>query len=525
MKILAPVRSTESPRTKTLAYLLAAFLILLLVSLHTARFAGHDYREDEVNTVHAANVKDIPSIVQWLAYSGDHPPVWRILAVTWIDLFGMQPEVVRFSSTLLTLLTLALVFRLSSDLFDTRTGLIAVIFLGVSPFFQFYGHELRPYAVLALCSIGLPLMFLRWLRHPRYAFAVVGVGVLAVYTHLFALYLIAALMLTFVLLVRWNAGLYLRAFGLFALIGLSFTPWLLPIFHNIFVSSSGGAFYTLATDSQGLMEFLRAMQGMPVFALSGLAIPISLAYPVKRADTRYNAVLRFGLEWRRLYILSIIILSFVLAIVSNTVVHNLTPRNMMIIVPLLAVAAAYQIRVFKRTWQIAILAVVLLSGILGFRKYNLTMPFEQIVATIQPTYQPACDMIVTNVNHHEAGTSSLAYFLIDWLPAAKTQMWHILEPEMRGLFNVEVDVLPNVVRVADDLEQFEAFIAPANRVWFIQYAGPPFPQGVGPLTMPYQSRIEELFVGQPATSLSMEVPPEAAYVVTEYRRRDGAPCP
>lgn len=520
MKILDPVRSVESTRQQAAVLVAVSVLILLLVSLHTARFVDHDYREDEINTIRAASVKDIPGVVQWLAYNGYHPPGWRIFAVTWIDVFGRHESITRFTSALLTVLTLALVFRLAADLFDRRTGLIAVAFLGLSPFFQYYSHELRPYAMLAMAAAGLQLVFLRWLRCPSstLAFALVGLGVLALYTHYFALYLIATLVLTALLLVRWNTNFLLRTLRLFILMGLSFTPWLLPILHNIVVASPGGAFYTLTTDGEGVMEFLRAFQGMPVFALSGLAIPISLTFPVKRGR---NWPFRFDAEWRRLYVILVPLFSLLLALVGNLALHNLTPRNMMIITPSLAVAAAYQIRVFKGAWRWLILLVVLLVGLLGFRKYNLTVPFRGIAAAMQPAYQPG-DLIVTNVNHHEAGTSSLAYYLLDWLPGGlnKTDMLHILEPEMRGLFDVQVDPLPNVIQDAgpDTQARFESLIQNAERLWLIQYVGPPFPQGSGPLTPIYRGIIESAFAECRIRRLPMEVPPDAAYTVTEYHR-------
>jgi len=156
MKIIQVVRSGRKIWPgKATAYVSVAILMMLIVSIHSFHFAGRNFREDEINTIHAAKVLSSSQTVQWLAVEGFHPPGWRLVATAWVKQFGMAEPMARYMSTLFTLLTLAVVFRLGADLFDRQVGLIAVLIIGMLPFFHFFSHELRPYSALVLCVAGM----------------------------------------------------------------------------------------------------------------------------------------------------------------------------------------------------------------------------------------------------------------------------------------------------------------------------------------------------------------------------------
>ena len=516
MKILVPVRSAASQPVRQQLYLLAAIALVLIIALHNLHFAKLDYREDEIHTLHMARELSIPRLVQYLGANDIHPPVWRIFAVGWINTFGLDAGVVRSLSALFTLLTLACTFRLASDLFSHTVGLIAVIVLGCLPFFQFYGHELRPYAVLAMTAVGMQWSLLRWIQRRKFVYALLFfvLGTLALYTHFFAIFALAALFITALIVARPERGFILWLVGLFAAIALSFIPWIIPLLHGMFVRDPGGAHYTLEQNAEGFITLLRAMQGLPLLVLPALLIPVSMAYPYTRHVPA--PAMRFQPEWRRIYVIVFPVLALLLILLTDRFVSILTPRNLMIVVPSLAILTAALLAVITPVLRNLMVALIVLSGIFGFQSFNLTVPYQGIVDILKPAFQPG-DRIVSNINHNEVGVSALVYYLLDFMPGQVhvNEMVHIVEPDVVALFQRQLTPVANLVR--DDspaaVADFERFLDDTQRVWFIQYDGPPFLK----LPQAFQQALDVRFTACQTHTLPMAIPPDSNYVVIEYR--------
>ncbi|PJF20350.1 MAG: hypothetical protein CUN56_16615, partial [Phototrophicales bacterium] len=124
----------------------------------------------------------------------------------WVIAFGHTETIVRFLSTLTTVLTLAMFYRFTSDLFDKQTGRIALFMLGTLSIFVFYTHEARPYAALAFGAVGFQWALLRFIRRPNrtYALLTLALGVIPFYQHPFLLYVYGAQVVAILLFVRWN---------------------------------------------------------------------------------------------------------------------------------------------------------------------------------------------------------------------------------------------------------------------------------------------------------------------------------
>lgn len=534
MRITNSVQRRNLWPSKSLATVLAACLMVLFVAIPTYRFSDRNYREDEINTLHAAKVLSVSGVVQWMANEGFHPALWRVTATSWADAFGDAEPVARYLSTLLSILAFALVFRLGADLFDYQVGLIAVLIMGALPFFQFHGHELRPYPALAATVAGTQVMFVRWLRHQnfRYALLFVVFGIAAIHTHYFAVYALIALGITMVVLVRWDRDVYLRVAGLFVAIGLSFLPWTLAILHGALVTNEGGIDYSLSSNLEGVVVLTRNIQGITLFILTGLLIPVGAVYPfLKDASGRERALFRAVPEWRRWFVIVLSAAMLLVAFSANVVIRNLTPRNMMIIVPSLAVAGAFQLRAFR--WEARLVPVTLigLMGLLVFHGYSPNIPYRQTVAFVSETYQDG-DRVVTNINHHGAGATAMTYFLVDWLPQgiAKEDIFHFVEPDIRATFAVAPDPLPDGHVVKDDdpetLARFEAFLDEAERVFFISYYGPPL-YSFTPLTETYLGILEARYVKVREVVLDTPYPESTerdTYTLAEYRLRSSLPA-
>jgi hypothetical protein len=498
--------------------LLAAVLLVAMVALHTANFSGRDFREDEIYTVHAAQIMNTSEVVQWIGTGGVHPAGWRVIAVWWVQLFGEAGKtepVARYFSTLVTLLALALVWRLGADLFGWPAGAYAVFVLGTLPFAQFFMGEFRPYSALVLVTAGLTLTLLRWVRRPDFAHALgfVGMGVVALQTHYFAGYVLAGLALAFVLLVRWEWGLYLRAFGLFAAIAISFTAWLLPLAHR-FLAGAGGVPYALPSDRlffRGLHDQMMLEPvaiGRLLLFVGGLAILGAGIAGLRGREAGPAGRFRFGAGGAALTVLIVPAVALALAFVANRfATGSATPRNLIILVPYLALIAAVGLQ--RLPWQARLAAIVLLTypALTEFRTYRPNAPYRALVAFMAPAYQPG-DRLVAHVMDNRASTQVLAYYLADRLPGGldRARVMHIGGSSHRYPF----DPIARQVFTSDaaTLAEFARFLDGAERVWLIMY------NRTG-LLDPFLEVLGRDFAGARRAVLQDDT---SVYEIVEYRR-------
>lgn len=161
------------------------------------------------------------------------PPLYHLLLHYWIFLTGDSPAAVRFLSVIPGMPALAATFTLAYRLGGRRAALAALFLAAISPLGVYYSQEARMYMwMTALGTLSLaifvrlyapPVLPPRWLRW-GILYAVVSVAVL--YTHHFAIFIIAA-QSVFVAW-RWRVGLRRAALwlGIHTAIFLTYLPWL-----------------------------------------------------------------------------------------------------------------------------------------------------------------------------------------------------------------------------------------------------------------------------------------------------------
>ena len=230
--------------SSSVSILLAAILVLLITLVQTSVYGQRNYREDEINSIHAALIKSPSEIVEWMA--GDvHPPGWRLAADFWVDSFGATEPVTRWSSKLINLLTFALVFQLGRHLLDRRLAFYAMLLLGVYGFASNGMYEFRPYSMLVAVTSALHLVYYRWLLKPtpRLMVIYVALGIAAIYTHFFVVFVFAAHLLLLLILRRFQRKLYRDTIMMWVFIGLSFLVWL-PSLLSVMLGPFSGGYYT-----------------------------------------------------------------------------------------------------------------------------------------------------------------------------------------------------------------------------------------------------------------------------------------
>ncbi len=402
-----------------------ALLMLLITVLHTQVYAGRNYREDEINSIHAALIKSPPEIVRWMA--GDvHPPGWRLFADFWVDTFGVAEAITRWSSQLLNLLTYALVFLLGRQLIDRRAALYAVALLGVYGFAANGMYEFRPYAMLVALTTALHLAFYRWLVKPGSTVMILYVvlGIAAIYTHFFAFYIFAAHAVFLIVFHRARRRAYLNSLLMWVFIALSFSPWIIPLLGVMLGPFSGGYYVDLPDELYQHLHFRPEI----IFAFL-LLLALFAPRLLRRRGLTSDAFtpLRWRVHWNLFFPLVLLLATLLAAGLANTIYGSLNARGLQSVVMLIALLMALGLRTLpvQAGGIMMILLYVMAPQNIFIQPSN--GPYREIVATMAQRYEND-SILLTEFNWAWRWLTPAAYFLMDFTPdqMSKERMFHVI---------------------------------------------------------------------------------------------------
>jgi mannosyltransferase len=207
---------------------LLLLIILLALGQRLYRLDAQSLWYDEGFSVYLARM-DLPEITARTA-ADIQPPLYYYLLHAWTGLLGDSEKALRGLSLLFGVLAIPLIYGLASELFHSRlAALLAALLLAVSPLHVWYGQEARMYTLLTfLCLLSsYCLLLLIWLcrplpgsggqRMPRTPttgwagaaaetslwVAFILINVAALYTHYFAVFVIACQVI-YLVVVWWG---------------------------------------------------------------------------------------------------------------------------------------------------------------------------------------------------------------------------------------------------------------------------------------------------------------------------------
>lgn len=171
----------------------AIVAVLALVALGIRLAIPRGLWLDEAISLKQAHLS-LPQLIQELAHTDRHPPLHHAVLWVTIRLFGDSDLAVRGPSIAAGVLLVPAVYALAAELYDRRTGVAAALLTTVAPILVWYSQEARGYALETLFATLTVLGCVRVLHHGhRRDWALHAVAAaLAVWTHWFAIFLVAA---------------------------------------------------------------------------------------------------------------------------------------------------------------------------------------------------------------------------------------------------------------------------------------------------------------------------------------------
>lgn len=121
---------------------------------------------DETFSVWLAK-QSIPDLLQWTAKIDPHPPFYYLLLHYWAAYFGDTPYYVRLLSAFFGTFTIPVVYLIGKRTSGAAVGLIAALFLALSPFNIYFSQETRMYTVLTFNAAMAIYALSKLLTDPR----------------------------------------------------------------------------------------------------------------------------------------------------------------------------------------------------------------------------------------------------------------------------------------------------------------------------------------------------------------------
>ncbi len=221
-------------KTKYIVYfgLLVAFLFRMF------NFNYEGLWNDELFTVSSAHPNlSIIEVINYLK-KDIHPPLHNILCNIWIKIFDYNDKSFRLLNILFGVVGVYSVYALAKLLFNKRVGLYAMVFAVLNRYLIMYSQEVRSYGLLFLLANFSFYFFIKLIRDGfnfKNASWYIVVTTAMLYTHYFALFVIASQFFCFLFLIDWKAfkKRALKYIVTFLLPNLLFLFWVPIIFKHL----------------------------------------------------------------------------------------------------------------------------------------------------------------------------------------------------------------------------------------------------------------------------------------------------
>ncbi|MDX1992487.1 MAG: glycosyltransferase family 39 protein [bacterium] len=386
------------------------YLALLPILLLAFAFLVHwlDFTPlwaDEGWTIQATDdLNPVVTVRDWVAVDV-HPPLFFILLDGWRAFTGDSIFELRYFSVLLSLLGVAVMFRLGQSVYSTRAGVLAALFYGLHDLVKVLTQEVRHYPLQMLLVAVVLWMYWRWWRRgwrlPKrstgLAFVLAGAALL--YTHYWGGFVLLGLAVHALLTARKRLLPFIVAF---AAIGLLYLPWLPVVIRQVTMERPFGLPHALTNGRYVYAVLIYQLVGVPelFWIVMGAAGLIGSFSPRRWPPTAAS-----------LLPLPVILLPPLLSVLINTVYPILSFRSLAVVVPAVMLLAAHGLSRFRMPEQGFIVAFVLLYSLSKTSAQPLERPPWPPIAAYLGQHTTAQDAILLELN---TDVDPMTYYLDRW---------------------------------------------------------------------------------------------------------------
>ncbi len=169
--------------------LIALFGILLIgLFLRVYDLGGESIWFDEGYSIRFANL----SLSQIFFLPENNPPLYYIILHWWINLFGDSEFSIRFPSVIFGFLSIYMIYKVGSQIYNKDVGILSSLLLGLSAFHIRYSQEARTYSLSTLLTLISIYFFISLHRKGNYTVLLgyIFFSTLLIYSHIYGLFII-----------------------------------------------------------------------------------------------------------------------------------------------------------------------------------------------------------------------------------------------------------------------------------------------------------------------------------------------
>jgi 4-amino-4-deoxy-L-arabinose transferase-like glycosyltransferase len=364
-------------------------LILTLAALiRVYNINKESFWADEGWTMILAKGPGLSDIVQTMA-NDQHPPLYFALLHSWMTFTGESEVTIRLLSTFWSLVGIAALYRLGADVYAPEVGTIAALLLALTDNDTYLSQEARHYTQMAALAVLATLFYFRYLKaigvFPRsasnarkartYGLLWVGTTIALMYTHYLGAFIILIQLLHSLIVVRPVRRLFDVLFR-WAAIGAAWLPWAFVFINQGMVRYTRPIlFQSTYPNTPEAFAILRGDTLGSHFALTIGLIALGLIY-ITYSSGKLRATLRPIAP--TLYAAAWLLLPPVVMIAVNPRFPILTPRNFLIIMPVIALLVAHGLSNLDRYARLFLLIVIVALDLFTVDAYFIKPPYRQV---------------------------------------------------------------------------------------------------------------------------------------------------
>lgn len=410
--------SNSVSRQKAVQYLSNPARIGLLSLIVSVGFALRFYVLDNwslwIDEIYTITFRASMPVRELLVIPYDpHPPLYFLLLHYWMDIFGQTAFVARSFSLLFSLLGIIAMFYLGYELYDDKTGLFAALLFATSTLQIHFGRTVRMYSLFIFLSLVSWYFFARLHERSRGLSAVYLVSTVALlYTHIYAVFVVAG-QYVYMVLSEENNGLTYRFWAkLQAVVLTAYSPWMYilgkQVFEMVLGTKGGVAIEWIPAPSLALLRDTALIYGnfpsfYPVLAGNDLTWVLSLftlflfliAAFTSVVTYRYEDGVEYVMENKQQVGMMLSLFALIIGlpyVISKVFVEMYYPRYTVVAsVPLYVLVARGVRNIQTKKMKAAFLGVLLISSGIMAASYSAGQSEENwrgVAETLEDRKQP-----------------------------------------------------------------------------------------------------------------------------------------